>query len=185
MSTSHTSLKFVEREILQFRDGTQIVDQRQFIKTFEGYKFTTGYRFEDIATDAEVNIILRVPAGSGRMVFFIAFEVSSFAQAHIDIYFDVNHSGGNLLEILNLRRDKQGVVNSVAEVLHSVSYTPSEHHIPLVHSGGTKQFAVGGLSELSGGAILASGNNILIVVTNKSASSQDISLRLVWWEDIL
>ena len=183
MSTSHTTLKFIERDILQFSDGTQIVDQRQFIKAYEGYKFTAGYRFEGVASDAEVNILLRVPSGAGRRVFFLAFEVSSFAQAHVDVYFDVDHSGGSSLDILNLRRDKQGEVSPVAEPLHSVSYTPSGYHIPLVHSGGTKQFATGGLSELSGAAILGPGNNVLIVVTNKSTSSQDVSLRLVWWEE--
>ncbi|MBW2674747.1 MAG: hypothetical protein JRD89_15275 [Deltaproteobacteria bacterium] len=181
MGFAHTSRRVVERLLLQFLDGAAVVDQRQMIKAFEGYKFTAGYRFEGVASDAQVNVLLRVPTGAGRRVFFAAFEVSSYAQAHVDVYFDVEYSGGSKLEAVNLRRSSG--IASKAEVLRSVSFTPSIHHLPLVHPGGVKQFATGGLSELSGAAILDPGSNILIAVTNKSTSSQDISLRLTWWEE--
>ena len=184
MGFAHTSRpERISRQLLQFDDGTVIVDQRQLKKVYDGYKFMAGHRFTGVAADAEVNIVLIVPSGSNRRVFFLAFEVSSFAQAHIDVYFDVSFSGGTALKTVNLRRSKEGPISPVAQVFHSVSYTPSEYKVPLVHSGGTKQFATGGLSELGGAAILDPGNNALIAITNKSTSSQDISIRIIWWEE--
>ncbi len=180
---AHTSRKILSRKLLQFDDGTVIIDERQLKKVCDGYKFTAGYRFTSVGSGDEVNIILNVPANSNRRIFFLAFEISSFAQAHINIYFDVEFNGGSPIKIINLNRAKEGIINSKAQVFHSATYTSSEYLIPLVHTGGTKQFATGGLSELSGAAILESENNILIAVINKSTSTQDISLRLVWWEE--
>ena len=168
---------------LQFDDGVLVVGQRQLRKAWDGYKFTASHRFEGVAADDGVNVLLAVPGGAGRNVFFLAFEVSSYAQAHIDLYFDVEYSGGTELAVLNLRRSLQGVVNPVAEALHTVAFTPSTHHLPLVHQGGTKQFAAGGLSEVGGAAILGPGCNVVIAVVNKSTAAQDLSIRMVWWEE--
>ena len=182
-STSHTSKPSKFKTLLQFHDGTIIVDQRQLLKCLEGYKFTAGHKFESVANGATVNVLLHVPDDAERMIFFLAFEVSSDAKANIDLYFDVEFSGGTNLKIINLRRKMEGVIDPVAVALHSVTYTPSEYHLGAVHTGGVRQFATGGLSELSGAAILDPGYNVLIAVTNNSGSAQDISLRLVWWEE--
>ena len=177
--------RIVGNKLLQFADGTLIVNQRIFMKTYQGYAFTAGHRFENVASDSEVNAALRVPEDAGREVFFIVVEVSTLAQAYIDLCFDAYQSGGTELKPVNLKRSMKDQISPVAEALHSVTYTPGEDRLPLVHSGGSKQFAVGGLTELGGSAILAPGCDAVVAVTNKSASSQDISIRLLWWEDEL
>jgi len=177
--------RIVGNKLFQFADGTVIVNQRILMKTYQGYAFTAGHRFENVASDSEVNVALRVPEGADREVFFILFELSSFAQAHIDLCFDAYQSGGTEIKPVNLRRSMKDTISPVAEVLYGVTYTPGEDRIPMVHSGGSKKFAIGGLTELGGSAIMAPGYDAVLVITNKSGSSQDISVRLLWWEDEL
>jgi hypothetical protein len=63
MSTSHTSFKAVEKEILQFLDGTQIFNPRFFYKVYEGYGFAASKIFKNVNASAYKQILFRNPVG--------------------------------------------------------------------------------------------------------------------------
>jgi len=99
-SLSHTSK--IPKAILQFLDGTQIVNPRFFYKIYEGYGFSINHRFEGVASDTSVNIYFENPSGSGREVFIIVINIVSFAQAWMDVYSGVAPSGGTAMTPINL-----------------------------------------------------------------------------------
>lgn len=77
MSTSHTTLKAVEKAIPQFLDGTQIFNPRFFYKIYEGYSFVVSHRFESVASDAAV-----IPEGFN---FLVKVTNKSAAAADLSI----------------------------------------------------------------------------------------------------
>jgi hypothetical protein len=181
MSTSHTSIRAVEKAILQFLDGTQITNPRFFYKIYQGYGFSVSHRFENVASGAEVNLYFENPAGSGMEVFIIVIDVISFAQTWIDVYRGVTASGGTAITPVNLNFEK--AIASVATVKYGVTSSGGT----LVHStvcpGGSRVQATGGAAEVGETVVVPPGYNLLIKVTNKSASSADLSIRIVWWEE--
>jgi hypothetical protein len=176
-----SSLNSKLNSLLQFIDGTLIINPRFFYKIYEGYGFSISNRFENVASDASVNIYFENPAGSGREVFIIVIDVISFAQAWIDVYRDVTPSGGTAITPVNLNFGS--AITSVATVKYGVTYSGGT----LVHStvcpGGSKVQATGGAAEVGETVVIPEGFNFLVKVTNKSTGATDLSIRIVWWEE--
>ncbi len=182
MGFAHTSRKPLNRPILQFLDGTAIVNPRFFYKIFEGYGFGVSRRFEGVGSDAHVDLYFENPPGSGREVFIIIIEVVSFAQAYVDIYRgNTRSAAGTPLTPVNLNFGKD--VSSVVSVEYGGSYTPGSLVSNTVCPGGSRIRATGGATEVGECMIIPPGFNFLVRVTNKSASSTDLSVRIIWWEE--
>jgi hypothetical protein len=178
-----SSLNSKLSSLLQFIDGTLIMNPRLFYKIYEGYGFAISHRFENVASDASVNIYFEDPSGSGMEVFIVVIDVISFAQAWVDVYRGVTPSGGTAITPVNLNFGS--IITSIATVKYGVSYSGGT----LVHStvcpGGSKVQATGGVAEVGETVVIPEGFNFLVKVTNKSTASTDLSIRIVWWEETL
>ena len=182
-ATSHTSREYpYQKDILQFRDGTQIVNPRFFYKIYEGYGFAAGHRFTGVASDAYVEIYFENPPGSGRKIYIITVTVTALDQAWIDIYRgNTVETPGTQLTPVNLNFEKN--IPSVARVEYGGVYTLGTLALDDVCPGGSKKEAVGGRAEVGEVVIIPEGYNFLTRVTNKSASATDIGIRIIWWEE--
>jgi len=182
MSTSHTTYRYVSKDILQFKDGTQIVNPRFFYKIHEGYGFSISHRFTGVASGGSVDLFFENPAGSGRTVYVVAVEVASLAQAWVDVYRDNKvASSGTKLTPLNLNLGKP--ISSVVNAEHGGTYTLGALAHSTVCPGGSLVRAVGYVVEVGETVIIPEGYNILVRATNQSASSTDLSIRIIWWEE--
>jgi len=171
--------------LLQFSDGTLITNPRFSKKIYEGYGFSISHRFEDVAADGVVEVYFENPSASDRTIFIIAIECTSFAQAWVDLYRDalVTLSGTELAPInLNQGSDITSVVNVEYGGTYDISGAQLVHNT--VVPGGSKIRAVGGLAEVGEAVAIPEEYSFLIRFTNKSASATDMSVRIIWWEEV-
>ena len=93
-------------------------------------------------------------------------------------------SSGTELTPINLNQESTNA--SEANVEYGGTYDISGAQ--LVHStvapGGTKKEAVGGLAEVGETVVMPQGYSLLVRLTNKSASATDMSIRVIWWEEV-
>jgi len=170
---------------LQFVDGTLITNIRFFKKIYDGYGFSISHRFENIGADAAVEVYFENPSASGKTAFIVAIECGSFGQAYIDLYRDVSvTSSGTSLTPVNLN---QGSTNtSVVDVEYGGTYDISGAE--LVHNtvlpGGSKVRAIGDLAEVGESVVIPEEYSFLVRLINKSAAATDMSMRIIWWEEV-
>jgi hypothetical protein len=182
MSTSHTTFRPVEKQILQFIDGTQIFNPRFYYKVWEGYGFAASKSFSSVGAGASKEILFMNPAGSGRIANIILVEVVGGAELLAEIY--VNNtitSAGTAISILNLRPAKG--IASIVRLEHTGTYVLGTKIYDMVCPGGSRNFAIGGALALGESVILDMGVNFILKITNSSASSTNLSARAIWWED--
>jgi len=184
-STSHTTAAVrIPKEILQFIDGTQIVNPRFFYKIYEGYGFSISHRFEGVGADSSVDLYFENPSDSGRQVFVVVVEIVSLAQAWIDVYRENTVTvSGTALTPVNLNFEK--TISSVVNVEYGGTYELGTLTLNTICPGGSKKEAVGGNAEVGETVVIPPGFNFLVRVTNKSASATDLSIRILWWEEPL
>jgi len=183
MSTSHTTAPTrISRDLLQFFDGTQIVNPRFFYKIYEGYGFGLSHRFEGVTDGSSVYLYIENPAGSGRTVFMITIDVIPLGQAHVDVYRNNTvTSPGTKLNPVNLNLGSG--IQSVVYAEHGGSYTVGELVKPTVCPGGTKKRVVGGAVEVGESVVMPPGSNFLVKLTNKSGATIDMAIEALWWEE--
>jgi len=174
--------KALRETLLTFLDKSLIVNPGFFYKIYEGKGFSISHRFVSVASDASADVYFGNPSGSGRTAYIVAVEVVSLAQAWVDIYRGVTVSTpGSSITPVNLNLSSENT--SVAKVEHGGEYSGGE----LVHStvclGGSHIRAIGGATEVGESVVIPEDNNFLVKVTNKSASSTDLSIRIIWWEE--
>ena len=167
---------------LQFRDRTIIVNPRFFYKICEGYGFSISHRFESVGSGSSVDLYFENPSGSGRNIFIVVVEVVTLAQLWVDIYRgnSVSSSGTSLTPV-NLNMGSS--ITSVANVEYGGTYTLGTLTLNTVCPGGSRNRAVGGAIEIGETVEIPENFNFLVRATNKSASSTDLSIRIIWWED--
>jgi len=174
----------LKHPILQFLDGTIIVNQRLFKKIFEGYGFSASKRFESVASGDYVDVYFENPKDSGRRIFLAVLQIETFMQCHADIYLDVTKTvSGTKINVFNLNRGSE--IESVANVEFGGTYSGGSRVLETVVPGGSHIRAIGGAIEVGETAILPSGHNMVARVTNASASASDFSVRFLWWEEII
>jgi len=155
-------------------------------KVKEGYAFSGSKRFESVSADANFSVLIENPSGSGKDVVILSIAVTGLVQCYVDIYDDVTVTAyGNNITIrnLNLGSANTNVCGAYYGGTYSISGAEKVHET--VVPGGSKQFAIGGLSEVGETVIIPPGHNILIVVTNKSASASDFSVQILWSENMI
>jgi hypothetical protein len=112
----------------------------------------------------------------------VVIDVISFAQAWIDIYRDntVSVHGTSLTPVnLNFANER----SSVAKAEYGGTYVTGTRVHSTVCPGGSRVQATGGVAEVGETVVIPEGFNLLVKVTNKSASATDLSIRVVWWEE--
>jgi len=169
-----------------FRSNASVVNfivyPQFFRKIIEGKAFSISHRFEGVASDAHADLFFENPSGSGKDVHIIVVEVTSLAQAWIDIYRNSSiASSGTPLTPTNLNFESSN--SSVVSAEYGGSYTLGSLVHNTVVPGGSHIRAIGGAVEVGESVVMPEGFNFLIRATNKSASSTDLSIRIIWWEE--
>lgn len=151
-------------------------------KVLKGVAFIVSHRFEGVAGGGTAELYFENPEGSGKTLHLIVVEVDATGQGYIDIYRDntVSASGTSLTPV-NLNHTKS--TTSVVKAEYGGTYTPNELIRNIVHPGGYGVRAVGNMSELGEEIIMPEGDNILVVFTNSTASDEDVSIEILWWEE--
>jgi len=170
------------KPVLQFLDGTQIMNPRFFYKIHEGYGFGASKRVESLASGSSIDFLFLNPSGSSRNAYVSLVEIVGLAQLYADIY--VNNtitSNGTAIPILNLHTGSN--VSPSAQVYYNGTYTLGSLIYNTVVPGGSKREAIGGLASIGESVIVVPGTNFILRVTNASASDTDLSVRVLWWED--
>jgi len=168
-------------ELLQFIDKTTLTNPRLQYKIEQGYGFAVGHRFPNVGTGANVDLYFENPSGSGREVVIITIEVTSLAQSDIDIYENNTiTTNGTTLTPRNLNRGSS--ITSVVNVEYNGTYGLGNLIFDDVCPGGSKKEAVGGAAEIGETAIIPPSSNFVVRVTNQSANSTCIAIRVLWWE---
>jgi len=155
-------------------------------KVKAGYAFSGSKRFESVSSDANFSVLIENPSGSGKDVVILSIAIIGLAQCYVDIYDDVSvTSYGNNMTIrnLNLESTNTNVCGAYYGGTYSISGAEKVHET--IVPGGSKQFAIGGLSEVGESVIVPSGHNILVVVTNKSSSASDFAVQILWSENLI
>ncbi|RLG77351.1 MAG: hypothetical protein DRO12_02425, partial [Thermoprotei archaeon] len=163
-------------------DGTLIVERKLSKKISEGSAFSISHRFEEVASNSHVDLYFENPSESDKTVYIMLVEVVSMGQAWVDIYRDnsVSASGTALTPMnLNMGSTNESVVNAE----HGGTYTTGTLALNIVCPGGSGVRAIGAAVEVGENVIMPNGKNLLVRVTNKSASDSDISIRIVWYEE--
>jgi len=151
-------------------------------KIEEGKAFSVSHRFEGVASGSSVSVLFENPSGSQKKAYIQLVEVVSLAQAHVDIYRDVTKTAaGTQLTPLNLNMESD--IESAMRIEYGGTYENGVLALNTVCPGGSGVRAIGGATEVGENLIMPSGRNILIVVTNASASSTDLSIRIIWYEE--
>ena len=169
-------------ELLQFIDKTTLINPRFQYKIKQGYGFAVGHRFTNVASGASVDLYFENPPGSGREVVIITVEVTTLAFSDIDIYENNTvTSSGTPLTPRNLNRGSS--IASVVKAEYGGTYGLGSLVFDDVCPGGSKKEAIGGAAEVGESAVVPPGSNFLVRVTNQSADTTRIAIRILWWED--
>ncbi len=183
VNVSHTTRPSkIPLDLLQFSDGTAIVNPRFFYKIYEGYGFSISHRFTAVANGASVDVYFENPNGSGRRVFIVTIEVVVFGQCHIDIYRGNSiTASGTSITPMNLNFEK--TIPSVVNVEYGGTYALGTQTVQTVCPGGYRVRAIGGTMEVGETVVIPQNFNFLVRVTNQSGAATDLSIRIIWWEE--
>jgi len=172
----------VSSRLLQFSDGTLIVNPRFLKKILDGVAFSASNRFEGVANDASIDLLFENPSDSGKKVFLITAEVISFGRGYIDVYRDSGVTvSGTAVEPVNLNFESAN--ESVCNVEYGGTYDLGASVHRTVIPGGSKVRAIGFAVEVGESVIIPENHNLLLRFTNKSGAATDMSIRLIWWEE--
>jgi len=172
----------VSSKLLQFSDGTVIVNSRFLKKILDGVAFSVSHRFEGVADGTSVDLLFENPSGSGKRVFLVAAEAISFGRGHIDVYRDSGVTvSGTTVEPVNLNFESSN--ESVCNVEYGGTYSLGTSVHRTIIPGGSKVRAIGSAVEIGESVVMSENHNLLFRVTNKSGAATDMSIRLIWWEE--
>jgi len=163
-------------------DGSLITSHQLWQKIVDGKAFSVSHRFTNIASNAEAVMVFVNPADSDKTAYIVAVEVITMAQAWVDVFHDNDITDiGTRVTPVNLNLGSNNT--SAMQVGYNGSYTEGVQAVNIVCPGGSHIRAIGGATEVGESVVIPPGKNILVKVTNKSASAQDLSIRILWWED--
>ena len=151
-------------------------------KIEEGKAFAVSHRFEGVASDASVSIYFENPPYSGKTVYVQLIRVTPLANAYLDIYRNATRTGiGTKLTPFNLNMGSPR--ESVVDVEYGGTYEGGQLAVNETCPGGSGVRAIGEVVEVGENIIIPPGHNIVITVTNVSASATDISIKILWYEE--
>jgi len=173
---------FIAQKFSTLSDGTSLIYPRFFLKILEGQAFSVSHRFEAVGSDSSVSMYFENPSTSSRNVYVVAIEVVSTGQFWVDIYRENTISAsGTQITPINLNFSSGNT--SVVYVEYGGTYTLGTSVHKTVAPGGSGIRALGGIVEVGESVVIPPNNNFVVVATNKSASSEDMSIRIIWWEE--
>jgi len=177
-SITVVTLLYIAMIMYQMQLGRIIIKTELEKAVDEGKGFSSSKRFT-IASGSSVSAVLNNK--SGKRIKVVAVEIDTTANLEVDIYDNVTISAsGNKWIIRNLNLESDYMTS--VEVEDGGTYTGGELVHQTIAHGGTKNQAVGSLSEVGEGVIIPPNSNILVQLTNKNTQDVKCSIRFVFYE---
>ena len=171
-------------ELLQFSDKTVLVNQRLLIKIVGGDAYLAGQRIEDVASGGSAYFEFENPSGSGVYANIIMISLSGTGNARVNMYpkgrYTVTASGTDV-EVLNL--SPASGKTAKCKFRYGGSYTLGTPVIRQVLPGGSRIRAVGATIMTDLNLRMSEGYSLLAEIVNQSASAEDFSAKIIWWEE--
>lgn len=167
---------------LKFDDGTLIINPRFQKKIENGNGFAVGHRFEGVGTDESIYMYFENPINSGVKAYIISILVTSTAKAYIDIFRNNTVlNPGITLKPINLNFASNNT--SKIHVEYGGTYSLGVRTLDDLNPGGVIATAIGWVSDVGESVVVNPGSNFVIKITNKSNVTEDIAIRIIWWEE--
>ena len=195
--TSHTSDRRVRDlldelndkigvQLYQFLDGTLLVNQRLLVKILEGDVYLAGWRLDDVASGSSAYFEFENPSGSGVYANIITIGLIGTGNGRVNMYprdrYTVNASGTSVSPFnLNPASGK----SAKCIFRYGGTYTLGTPAVRQVLPGGSRIRAVGGIITVDVNLRVPEGFSLLVEIVNQSASAEDFSARMMWWEESL
>lgn len=172
------TLLYIAMAMYQLQVGRLVVEPELSVKIKEGKAFSSSKR-------------LTVPSGGSVSIVFInksdkkvkvaAIEIDTLGNLDVDIYDNVQvNTEGNAWTVRNLDLKSDYIID--VTIADGGDYTDGELVHQTVAHGGTKNFAIGSLSEVGEGVIVHPNQNIMITLSNSGNADIKCSVRFVFYE---
>ena len=151
-------------------------------KVKQGRAFSVSRRYMGIDNNDAVYMMFENPSDSGVIACVAAVEVIPDGKSYVDIYRDFEVTvEGELQQPVNERLSSDNTAK--CKVFYGGEYSLGTKAHETMAYGGTKNNAIGSLVEIGESVIIDPGYRLLFVITNKSGSTIDMSIRVIWCED--
>jgi len=147
-----------------------------------GRAFSVSRRYTSINNNDAIYMMFENPADSGVVACIAAVEVIPDGKSYVDAYreFEVT-AEGELQQPLNERLSSDNTAK--CRVYYGGEYSTEGKVHETIAYGGRRNNAVGSLVEIGESVVIDPGHRVLFAITNKSGSTIDISIRIIWCED--
>ena len=151
-------------------------------KVKQGRAFSVSRRYVGVDNNDAVYMMFENPSDSGVIACVAAVEVIPDGKSYVDIYRDFEVTvEGELQQPGNERLSSDNTAK--CKVFYGGEYSLGTKAHETMAYGGTKNNAIGSLVEIGESVIIDPGYRLLFVITNKSGSTIDMSIRVIWCED--
>ena len=151
-------------------------------KVKQGRAFSVSRRYVGVDNNDAVYMMFENPSDSGVIACVAAVEVIPDGKSYVDIYRDFEVTvEGELQQPVNERLSSDNTAK--CKVFYGGEYSLGTKAHETMAYGGTKNNAIGSLVEIGESVIIDPGYRLLFVITNKSGSTIDMSIRVIWCED--
>jgi len=167
----------------QTSDSASLCEPVLYDKIRLGQAFSASHRFDAVAAGANVSMYFSVPS-DGTTVTIVAIEVVTTGQGAIDIYrYPSMITAGTQITPTNLNMSSSNTSEVVVGYEYTVDLSSATKAHETVAPGGTKVRAIGSLSEVGERIIIPPGNSLIVIFTNRGSTSEDVSIRFIWFEE--
>ena len=162
---------------------SEVVSEPWFHEKIEqGKAFSVSKRYTGVGNGDTIYMMFENPSDSGVIACIAVVEVIPDGKSYVDIYreFEVT-SEGELQQPVNERLSSGNTAK--CKVYYGGEYSVGTKVHETIAYGGRRNSAVGSLVEIGESVIIDPGYRMLFAITNKSGSTIDISIRIIWCED--
>ena len=177
-SITAVTLLYVVLGIYQLQVGRLVVEPELSVKIKEGKSFSSSKRLT-VPAGGSVSIVFINK--SDKKVKIVATEIDTLGNLDVDIYDNVQvNTEGNVWTVRNLDLKSDYMID--VTIADGGDYVGGEPVHQTVAHGGTKNFAIGSLSEVGEGVIVHPNQNIMITLSNSGNADIKCSVRFVFYE---
>jgi len=151
-------------------------------KIRQGRVFSVSRRYEGVSNGDTIYMMFENPGDSGVVAYVAAVEVIPDGKSYVDAYRDFEVSAaGEEQSPVNERLSSSNMAK--CKVYYGGSYSVGAKAHETIAYGGRKNNAIGSLVEIGESVVIDPGYRVLFAITNKSGTTIDISIRIIWCED--
>lgn len=180
---SDPNVKQINDKITKADTDNTITYSQYQIKAQEDKSFFITHFYNGLASGSSTNLYVVNPADSGKTMYIMTTKINSTDQGLVHYKENVQGvSGGTQKTPTTV--DRSSTAQSVIQVTADITYSSADEICdPEVVPGGSGKYATGGSDDGYITFILKPGKDLLIEVDNTSSNSNNISIRLNWWEE--